>query len=56
MDNDPPEYESDLVDLGTLRITQVLEIDESVLAHALRRVQDEADHPEDVMAGWSSAI
>lgn len=56
MDQAPFDYPSDLVELVNLPLRDVLHLDESVLAHALRRVWHEADHPEEILAGWQSAI
>jgi FXSXX-COOH protein len=51
-----PHYDSDLPELGTVPLREVMELDESVLAQALRRVWHEADHPEEVLAGFTSSI
>jgi FXSXX-COOH protein len=56
MDQAPPEYPSELVELVDVPLQDVLQLDESVLARSLRRVWHEADHPEEILAGWQSAI
>jgi FXSXX-COOH protein len=56
MDKEPPDYESDLVEVGALPLRDVLALDETVLGQALRRLRHEADHPEGVLAGWQSVI
>lgn len=52
----PPEYESDLVDLTDATLREVMAVDDSALGHALRRLWHEADHPEEIVAGWNSGI
>lgn len=56
MDNEPPDYESDLVEVGALPLRDLLALDESVLGRALRRLQHEADHAGEILAGWQSVI
>jgi FXSXX-COOH protein len=56
MDEASPHYDSDLPELGEVPLRDVLQLDESVLANALRRVWHEADHPEEVLAGFQSSI
>jgi FXSXX-COOH protein len=56
MDQAPTEYDSDLVDLNDVTMREVMALDESVLGHALRRLWQEADHPEELVAGWDSGI
>lgn len=50
------DHLSDLVDLSQLRLGDVLALDDSAIAHALRRLADEIDQPQGAVAGWQSAI
>jgi FXSXX-COOH protein len=56
LDKEPQDYDSDFVEVGALPLRDLLALDESVLGHALRRLQHEADHPEEILAGWSSNL
>ncbi len=47
---------SPLPDLTDLALREVLAADDSALAHALRRVRDEAEHPQDVVAGFQNVM
>ena len=50
-------HEADLVDLTAVPLSEVLTIDESVLAHSLRRLAREATLQEDdVVAGFSNYL
>lgn len=49
-------HEADLVDLTGLPLAEVLTMDESVLAQSLRRLAEEADRQEDVVAGFSNSL
>jgi FXSXX-COOH protein len=48
--------EAGLVDLGGLSLSDLKELDGSVLAHALRRVLADADGPGDAVAAFESYI
>jgi FXSXX-COOH protein len=41
------------VDLGSLA---GLDSDESAFGHSIRRILDDAGRPQDVVAGWNSAL
>lgn len=56
MDQPPVGLESGFPDIGELPARDLAALDESVLATALRRIWHEADHPDEVLAGWSSNI
>jgi FXSXX-COOH protein len=56
MDKEPPYYESDLIEVGALPLSDVLVLGETVLGRALQRLLHEADHPEEVLAGWQSGF
>jgi len=43
-------------DVGALPIGELLRLDESALGPALRRLRREADHPEEVLAGFDAAV
>ena len=43
-------------DVSTLPIQELLSLDESALGPALRRLRREADHPEEILAGFDSAV
>lgn len=46
----------DVPDVGDLPIQDLLALDETALGPALRRLRREADHPEEILAGWDSAV
>jgi hypothetical protein len=50
------DVQSELPRLDGLPAADVMAIDGSVFAAALRRLRYEADHPEEVLAGWNSII
>lgn len=50
------DEETDLVDLDGLSLADIEQLDDSALAHALRRVLAEADGPEDPIAAFQSFI
>jgi FXSXX-COOH protein len=43
-------------DVSNLPMYELLALDESALGPALRRLRREADHPEEVLAGFNSAV
>lgn len=49
-------HEANLVDLTGLPLSEVLTMDESVLAQSLRRLTEEADQQEDIVAGFSNYL
>lgn len=46
----------DLVDLSDVPLAELSNLDQSVFAHSLRRILEEADRPQDAVAGWNSAM
>ncbi|GIG59436.1 hypothetical protein Lfu02_38080 [Longispora fulva] len=50
------DRESDLLDLTQVRLSHLRELDDTVLARSLRRLLDDADRPQDAIAGFQSAI
>lgn len=51
-----PVTDSLLPDLSDVSLDDLLGIDNPVLLEALRRVQAEADNPQEIVAGFNSAI
>lgn len=54
-----PEFDlivGDLPDLTGFDITLIGEGDDTVLAHALRRIVEELANPTEAVAGWNAAI
>jgi FXSXX-COOH protein len=51
-----PARSSDLIDLGGLSLTDLSALDDSVVAHSLRRILEESAQPDDAVAGFQSAI
>lgn len=49
-------YEFDLVDLTGVTLAELPQLDDSALAHSLRRILDEIDRPQDAVAGWNSVM
>jgi FXSXX-COOH protein len=43
-------------DVADLPVRDLLRLDESALVPALMRLRREADHPEEILAGWDSAV
>ncbi|HEX2805268.1 MAG TPA: FxSxx-COOH cyclophane-containing RiPP peptide [Kineosporiaceae bacterium] len=56
MDNPVTGPTCDVPDVGSLPIQDLLALDETALGPALRRLRREADHPEEILAGWDSAV
>lgn len=56
MDDPLTGLEFDVPDVGDLPIQELLRLDETALGPALRRLRREADHPEEILAGWDSAV
>jgi FXSXX-COOH protein len=48
--------ETGLVDLTDVPLCQVMAMDESVLAHSLRRLAQEVDRQEDIVAGFEEGM
>jgi FXSXX-COOH protein len=46
----------DIPDVGELPLEALLKLEESALGPALQRLRREADHPEEILAGWDSAV
>ncbi|MGH3796455.1 MAG: FxSxx-COOH cyclophane-containing RiPP peptide [Pseudonocardiaceae bacterium] len=49
-------HEADLVDLTGLPLSELLTMDESVLAQSLRRLAEETDRQEEIVAGFSNYL
>jgi FXSXX-COOH protein len=47
------DVESELVDLGRLRLSDLPDLDEQVLAPVMRRVLRRADDPESITSGYN---
>lgn len=56
MDEAPGDVESGLIDLSELDLAGVEKLDNAVLASALRSIRDEAEHPEEAVAGFQSSL
>ncbi|MGH8905186.1 MAG: FxSxx-COOH cyclophane-containing RiPP peptide [Egibacteraceae bacterium] len=56
MKDEETAVETDLLDLDEFVLADLEEFDDSALAHALRRVMEEADGPEDPIAGFQAFI
>jgi FXSXX-COOH protein len=54
--DDETDLETGLVDLGGLALGDLKELDDSAIAHALRRVLADADGPEDPIAAFEAFI
>jgi FXSXX-COOH protein len=52
----PDDLSSALVDLTDVRLVDLRALDRTVLGMALRRVLEEADRPQDAVAGFQSAL
>ncbi|MGY0233118.1 FxSxx-COOH cyclophane-containing RiPP peptide [Longispora urticae] len=50
------DRESDMLDLTAVRLAHLGQLDDTVLARSLRRLLDEADRPQDAIAGFQSAL
>lgn len=50
------DHETDLVDLTGLPLSQVMTMDESVLAQSLRRLAHDVDQQENIIAGFQSFL
>jgi FXSXX-COOH protein len=47
---------SDAPDVGDLPLADLLRLADSALGPAVQRLRREADHPEDVLAGFNAAL
>ncbi|GLZ29919.1 hypothetical protein Lesp02_21090 [Lentzea sp. NBRC 105346] len=47
---------TDLVDLTNVPLAELLTLEDSALAHALRRIRRELDNPEEAIAGFQNRI
>ncbi|MGH3693653.1 MAG: FxSxx-COOH cyclophane-containing RiPP peptide [Pseudonocardiaceae bacterium] len=56
MSHEQIRAEADLVDLSGLSLADLRELDDSVLAHALRRILADAERPEEAVAAFESYI
>lgn len=56
MDTTDGAPQGTLVDLSEVSLADLQELDQSVLAHSLRRILDEIDRPQEAVAGWNSAM
>lgn len=50
------DHETDLVDLTDLPLSQVMTMDDSVLAQSLRRLAQDVDQQEYIVAGYQSFL
>jgi FXSXX-COOH protein len=50
------DLSSTLVDLTDVRLVDLCALDQTALGMALRRVLEEADRPQDAVAGFQSAL
>lgn len=51
-----PDLESMMIDLTSVPLAQLGELGDSVLAHSIRRLLDEADASEGRIADWNASI
>jgi FXSXX-COOH protein len=49
-----PENSEDLVDVTRMALPELISSENSVLANSLRRILDEMDEPDTIIAAWSS--
>lgn len=56
MDDVPGEIVSGLTDLSEVDLDGLTALDSPVLASALQRIRDEAEHPEEAVAGFQSSL
>ncbi|WP_106240742.1 FxSxx-COOH cyclophane-containing RiPP peptide [Allonocardiopsis opalescens] len=54
--SDDQPISSDLVDLGGIGLAELGRLDDSALAHAIRRVLSDADNSSSTVAGFNSSI
>jgi FXSXX-COOH protein len=52
----PTEWRSIMVDLSDSSLAELVERDDSALAHALRRLTDDLARPGEPIAGFNSAV
>lgn len=50
------DQQSSLLDVSRLSLADVRTLDDTAIAHSLRRLLEEVDEPRDAVAGWQSAI
>lgn len=51
-----PDFETELPDLADVSLEDLVGLDNPVLLESLGRVLEESDKPQDVVAGFQSAI
>lgn len=56
MDNSPTDPLTDLSDLTAVPLDRLLTLNDSVLAHSLRRVRRELENPEEAIASFNNFI
>jgi FXSXX-COOH protein len=56
MDRPTEDDGFDLVDLTGVGLDELMQLEPSVLAHSMRRILEDIDHPQDAVAGWQSAL
>lgn len=56
MDDASEDVESDLIDLSEIDLAGLAELDNPVLARALKSIREEAGQPDGVVAGFQSSI
>lgn len=50
------DYATDLADIRDLSLADLVSIDNPILLDSLRRVLEDADGPQEIVAGFQSAI
>jgi FXSXX-COOH protein len=47
---------SGLIDLTEIDLGEVATLDNSILAHVLQRIREEAEHPDEAVAGFQASL
>lgn len=55
-DKAPSHIVSGLIDLSEVDLARLETLDNPVLATALQRIREEAEHPEEAVAGFQSSL
>lgn len=56
VDEAPGDVVSGLIDLTEVDLAGLAELDNAVLSSALQSIRDEAEHPEEAVAGFQSSL
>lgn len=56
MDEAPGDVVSGLIDLTEVDLAGLAELDNAVLSSALQSIRDEAEHPDEAVAGFQSSL